>query len=542
MRIDKVHIKNKFKNLEDFQIDIDEKSMETVFIGPNATGKSNLLEALVIIFRDLDLERSPQASRTGDELEYYIKYECRKNQIEIDYTTKAGYIFSINGDRLKNKTLFFSKKDIYLPKHVFIYYSGISERLRDLYYEHTRRYYEKIIKPEAKNEKFDKIPRIFLVQPIHASFALIAFYMFKDREKETIQFLKEELKIHDFGSALFILKQPDWSKSRKGKDRFWNASGLVRRFLEDLYRFSLAPIYNEERIYTTYKKSETQARLYLYIKDKETFQSLVDTKMYVDKIPLFNALNSIDISDLLHDVRIKILKNDVEGELAMGELSEGEKQLITVLGLLKFTKDDESLILLDEPDTHLNPVWKWKYLDYLDKVVKRPENTQILFCTHDPLVIGNLKKNQVQIFRKDPKTGKPSVSIPTISPREMSVSKILTSEFFGVPSIMSKKFEDLLSEKRHLQAKLVHKKLTKNEQISFQRLKKYFDEIGYSDETIDSRYNKFLQLTSEREEFSDRQYTTEEEQELDKIANEVLDEIMKEETQEKNVDKKKSKK
>ena len=30
MRIDKVHIKNRFKNLEDFKIDIDERSMETV--------------------------------------------------------------------------------------------------------------------------------------------------------------------------------------------------------------------------------------------------------------------------------------------------------------------------------------------------------------------------------------------------------------------------------------------------------------------------------------------------------------------------------
>jgi recombinational DNA repair ATPase RecF len=55
MRIDKVHIKTRFKNLEDFQIDIDENAWETVLLGLNATGKSNFLESLVIIFRDLDL-------------------------------------------------------------------------------------------------------------------------------------------------------------------------------------------------------------------------------------------------------------------------------------------------------------------------------------------------------------------------------------------------------------------------------------------------------------------------------------------------------
>lgn len=527
MRIDKVHIKSKFKNLEDFKIDIDENSMETVLIGLNATGKSNLMEALVVIFRDLDLDRPPQISKAKEPFEYYIKFECRKYIIEIEYSLAKGYSFIVDGAKL-SKSTFNKAKDLYLPNHVFIYYSGISERLKDLYSDHTKRYYEQIIKAEAKHTRFDTIPRIFLVQNIHSSLALIAFYMFKDQEKETIQFLKEELKIEDFGSALFILKQPEWSKSRKGKDRFWNAGGLVRRFLEDLYRFSTAPIYHEERIATTYKKSETQSRLYLYIKDKQTFQDLVDTKMYSDKIPLFNALNSIEISDLLFDVKIKVAKENVPGELSMSELSEGEKQLLTVLGMLKFTKDEESLILLDEPDTHLNPMWKWKFLEYLDKVVKRPETTQVIFCTHDPLVIGNLKRNQVQIFKKDD-TGKTIAYNPYVSPREMSVSKILTSELFGIPSLMSKKLEDLLNEKRFLQAKISKVNLDEDEKNTFERLKKYFDRIGFNDETVDSRYNRFLQLTSENEAFLNRKYSKEEEQELDRIAKEVLEQIMREE-------------
>jgi hypothetical protein len=53
--------------------------------------------------------------------------------------------------------------------------------------------------------------------------------------------------------------------------------------------------------------------------------------------------------------------------------------------------------------------------------------------------------------------------------------------------------------------------------------------IGYDDDTADSRYNKFLQLTSENDAFVNRKYTKEEEVELDKIAREVLDEIIKEE-------------
>ena len=55
MRIEQLYIKD-FKNLKDFSIDFDKKALTSVIVGRNATGKSNLMEALVTIFRDLDLE------------------------------------------------------------------------------------------------------------------------------------------------------------------------------------------------------------------------------------------------------------------------------------------------------------------------------------------------------------------------------------------------------------------------------------------------------------------------------------------------------
>ncbi|KAB1066134.1 AAA family ATPase [Salibacter halophilus] len=527
MRIDTVHIKSRFKNLKNFQINIEENAWETVLLGLNATGKSNFLEALVIIYRDLDLIYNHNKKVKNHDFDYYIKYECRGNNIEIDLDD-GKYVFKVNG---KSETTRITKNiEDYLPKHVFIYYSGISERLKSLYVPHQREYYKQIIEKDAAESNFDSIRRIFLAQNIHASFALIAFYLFEDQAKETIRFLKEEINIEDFGSALFMLKEPDWAKESSRKpSNLWKSTGLVRNFLEDLLEVSYAPIEHKARMEVSYKKNATISRLYLFLKDKATVEKLIKEK-YTNNIELFNALESLYISDFLedNDVRIKVQKKSVDGELSMAELSEGEKQFLTVLGLLKFTKDEESLVLLDEPDTHLNPVWKWKYLDYLDKVVKRKSNTQIIFCTHDPLVIGNLKKNQVQIFKKN-EQGKTEAFNPYMSPREMSVSKILTSELFGIPSLMSKKLEDLLNQKRFLQAKLSQGELGDKEQHIFERLKKYFDHIGFNDETADSRYNQFIKLTSQNKAYVDRKYTKEEAEELDKIAKEVLDEILKEE-------------
>jgi len=527
MRIEQVHIKSRFKNLEDFHIDFDFKAMETVLIGLNATGKSNFMEALVIIFRDLELERNPQFGKKKEAFEYYIKYNCREKDIEINYSKKTGYSFTIQGEELKAKSLFFNNKQEYLPKHIFFYYSGVSDRVKELYSEHEKKYYQEIIKTNAKPENFNTIRPIFLVQNIHASFALIAFFMFKEREADTIKFLKEELNIHDFGSALFVLKEPTWARAGNKVESLWGAKGLVKELMSDILEFCIAPISDNETVHTNYKKTEKQSRLYLFIDTKERFQKLIKNKYDDDKVRLFNALESIHLSDLMQDVKINVLKENVNGGLSMHEMSEGEKQLLTVLGLLRFTKDDESLILLDEPDTHLNPHWKWKYLEYIDKIVKRPQSTQILFCTHDPLVIGGMDKSQVRIFESDRKTGKTSYKEPEISPKEMSVEKILTSDLFGLPSIMNKELEDILNEKRYLQAKLNTDEITDDEILRYNELKAYLDKIGFYDVTADSRYNQFLKLTSQHKEFMNRSFTLEEKEELDKLAKEVLNDMKK---------------
>lgn len=492
MRINSVHIKGRFKNLEDFHFDFGGSSMETVLLGLNATGKSNFMEALVIIFRDLDLERIPLTNKQNQNFEYYINYTCRDKIIEVDFSIKNGYVFTVDGGLLKSKTQFFKNKNQYLPSHVFVYYSGLSERLKSLYADHKLLQFKKMMHPESKYEDFNEMPRIFLVEPIHASFALIAFYLFDDREKETIDFLKRELNIVDFGSGLFMLKQPNWSKSRKELDRFWNTDGLVRRFIEDLWNFSIAPMFYKETVRGSLNKRETLNRLYLFLKNKEVVRAFVDMK-YKNKITLFNALCSLHYSELVEDqdVRIKVVKESVEGELAMGELSEGEKQLITVLGLLKFTKDDEALILLDEPDTHLNPMWKWKYMDFLNEVVNKAEKTQIIFCTHDPLVIGGLEKEQIRVFRKDLENVT-KVFEPEVSPKGLGVAGILTSPLFGMPTTLDRPTDDLLAERNLLMYKESQGNLSETERSRLKELFEILSNKGFNYTFKDPDFSEYI--------------------------------------------------
>lgn len=527
MKINKVHIKGRFKNLKDFHFDFGEHSMETVLLGLNATGKSNFMEALVIIFRDLDLERVPILHKQSEIFEYNVNYTCRDRNIEVDYSIKNGYIFYIDGEKLKSKIQFFKNKNEYLPSHVFVYYSGLSERLRSLYADHKLQQFKKMMAPTSKYEDFKEMPRIFLVEPIHASFALIAFYLFDEREKETIDFLKKELNIVDFGSALFMLKQPNWSKSRKEPDHFWNTGGLVRRFIEDLWNFSIVPMFYKETVRGSLNKRESLNRLFLFLKDKEAIRAFVEMK-YENKITLFNALCSLHYSELVEDqdVRIKVLKEHVEGELAMGELSEGEKQLITVLGLLKFTKDDEALILLDEPDTHLNPLWKWKYLEFLENVVNKSTKTQIVFCTHDPLVIGGMEKEQVRVFKRDADY-KTEVTEPDTSPKGLGVAGILTSPLFGLPTILDKKTQEKLNRKRYLQGRLMREKLNETEYVEYQKLKAELEAYGFYEEVEDKWFKEYLSEMSKLDAFGKAELTESEKQLLAKESTKAAERVLK---------------
>lgn len=521
MRIDKVYIK-KFKNLNEITIDFDQTELYTILLGQNATGKSNFLEALIQIFKYLDLEKA----HPDKEFEFEITYECRGKNITIKYVN-GKYEFYLDNELIKSNKDFFSNKDKYLPKHVFTYYSGISNKLKDNFTEHLKRYYLTIIDPKAIILDITEIRKLFYAENIHSNFVLLAFYSFPEIEAQSKKFLKEILNIEDFHSALFVLKKPIWAKVKRDSKDFWGATGIVKEFLESLWDSSLAPIPNSENIEVSYKSNERQDRLYLFISNKTDLQNLANS--WTGRIPFFNALESTYISDLVEDIRVRVKKTNVDKEISYRELSEGEQQLLAVLGLLKFTKDEESLILLDEPDTHLNPLWKWKYLEFLKTVVGDEDNkTQILLTTHDPLVIGSLERNQIRIFKVDDK-GKTSVEQPDIDPKGLGVAGILTSDFFGLPSTLDKETLDLINKRNELIAKQDSHPLTNQEKIELNEIFQILGQLGINTTDRDPLYEKFLIALSKTENFKVEKLTPEELDEQNKVALRIMEELLKEE-------------
>lgn len=514
MRIDYVYIED-FKNLKKFEIDLDENFMETVLLGQNATGKSNFIESLVLVFKFLDLEKPC-------EFNYRLRYRCRKANIAVHFAD-GKYEFAVDGESFSNAQ-FFRKKDELLPKYVFTYYSGISNRLKEHFDTHQKRFYDKIIKRDIKKDEIDNLRRLFYVQLVHSYFVLLAYFSFDKHETESIDFLKNVLGIEDLESILFVLHKPIWKG--KGDPRFWGADGLVQEFLSKVWDLSIAPIYNTEQVPINFRKRSKQERLYLYISSKSKLKKL--SKFYDTNTDFFKALESTYISDLIEEVRIKIKKKNIKGRIRFKELSEGEQQLLTVIGLLKFTKDEESLVLLDEPDTHLNPLWKWKYLQYLKDVVDtKEEATQIIINTHDPLVIGSLVKEQVRMFKDN--NGQITALPPDIDPRGLGVAGILTSELFGLKSTLDEDTLNILNRRNQLITKQETDGLNQNETFELNGIFNYLNNLGINTTDRDPLYEKFIAAISNRSEFKSEKVSAEDIKVQNEIAMKILNELIEEE-------------
>jgi predicted ATPase len=486
MRLDRLHIRSRFKNLCDFRMDFDETSEMTVLVGRNGTGKSNLLEALTIIFRDLDLGERPRFS-------YELRYLCRGRIVTVDADPERrerhGYELTADGKKLTWRAFHDSPTREYMPNFVFGYYSGPGNRMEDHFEKHQQSFDKQL-----RHDRDRPLRPLFFARPVHSQFVLLAFFL--DPDPKVAKFLSEHLWIEDFDYALFIMREPPWT-SKQGDPRFWNARGVVRDFLDQLYKMALAPCRLKVRVSTGFKQQQLLEHLYLFLRDLDSIHELASR--YGTQQEFFKALESTYTSKLIGEVRINVRARRVDGSLTFRELSEGEQQLLMVLGLLRFTREDESLFLLDEPDTHLNPAWSVQYLKFLREIGGAQENSHVIIATHDPLVISGLERSQVQILQRHDDTGRIEVQQPESDPKYMGVPALLLSEVYGLRSVLPPATMGLLDEKRRLAAK---PDLTDEDRQALQQLDEKLKEADLLAENRDPMYRDFVrayaQLQHER--------------------------------------------
>ncbi|MGN0213847.1 MAG: ATP-dependent nuclease [Muribaculaceae bacterium] len=335
MKINYLHI-DKYKNIQNYDFDFSKNTGYIALIGENGSGKSNLLEAISIIFSCLYNEQNAPFN-------YKIDYDLDGESQIIE--SKEGRIIS--------------EKAKY-PSSVISCYSGEDLRLWNLAYESYHMHYFN----KAINNKI-YTPSLLYINKYCWEIAFISLLCALEQgDKNVGDFLKSKLGIIETADVdiTFKIEQEKLEKF-KGHD----ALKWFNRFRETDY------IVNA-RVLATTEPNPSIETIRKQKKSKTIFQYL-----YLLSQPKQNEINKVD--KLITNIEIKI------NEIDFNNLSEGEKKLILIECITRILGDKESLILLDEPDAHIHIARKKELLDAIGSF-----EGQTILTTHSPVFVNEINK------------------------------------------------------------------------------------------------------------------------------------------------------
>lgn len=489
MRLDKVWIDG-FKNLHQLEVDFDADKLTTVVIGQNGTGKSNLIEAIARIFRWVDLRRLDPHSKPP--FRYRVDYRIGEYRVSISSSKPGEHVVFVDGRKVPWKE-FEERKSNWFPDLVFGYYSGSSRRLESLFDAHQKRYYDAIKLEEDEKACWQAqfARRLFYCRPIHGVMAVLALFAFPDRK--VIDRLRAHLGIAGFHSLLAQFREPWFARNdRKSRtpEKLWGAKGPAGRTARLFQSVAFHPIALEGNAIDDYRdKKQVEPQYATFLRSLDDLKRFA--KNFSDEQDLFYALEAMDISDLVREIFLWVTRTDeTTGDVGFADLSDGERQLLMVLGLIRVSRGQRALFLLDEPDTHLNPHWQHSYLKLIEDwtgIASNADNCHIVLTSHNPLTISALTREEVRVLSTD-KDGTVTATAPYVDPRGMGFTTTLT-EIFGLPTSLDQRTQRMVDIRNRLAQR------TDRTDTQQKRLLKFNDllaRMGFLLEDRDPLYESFL--------------------------------------------------
>jgi ABC-type multidrug transport system ATPase subunit len=270
----------------------------------------------------------------------------------------------------------------------------------------------------------------------------------------------------------------------------WGAKGPAGACARGLRDVAFHPLVLSDKPIDDYReKGESEAQFACFLRNAVALQRFAAG--YANDRDMFAGLEAADISDLFRDLHVWVTRsNDTSGDVSYADLSDGERQLLMVLGLIRASRGKRALFLLDEPDTHLNPLWQHSYLDLIREwtgVAADADKCQIVLTSHNPLTIAALERQEVRVMFAD-KTGKVAVSQPYTDPKGMGFTATLT-EIFGLPSSLDPETQRQVDERNTL-ARI--EKRTEDQDKQLIAINDKLNRLGFMFEDREPLYQDFL--------------------------------------------------
>ena len=175
----------------------------------------------------------------------------------------------------------------------------------------------------------------------------------------------------------------------------------------------------------------------------------------------------------------QLMFHTVDGEVPLSQLSDGYQNMAAWCGDLLYRiteafpdrKDPlatRGVLLIDELDLHLHPVWRRQLVDFLSALLP---HFQFIATTHSALTAQQSGEGELFVIRREGAKQRPTL-VPFVGePRLMGVHQLLMSPMFGLASMDSVVVEQARDTARKLQAKSTAKgkALTARERTQLQR-------------------------------------------------------------------------
>lgn len=394
MRLKSLFVSN-YKNLKNFTLSFDGTSFIDVFVGKNGSGKSNLFEALIEIFRHLD-----QFGRPANEIsfDYLVSYEIKGQETEIEW--KAGKL-RINKDE-DRKTL----GQTPFPDNVLIYYSGHNTTVTDLIAD-----YEEKFRGRIKGANLEDSRRFLGIGQEYKAL-LLAVLLVQPSDSRAHTFIRQKLKIDRLGitkpgtadvsePVLRIdLQRPDYARGGEKEkydidnvdaaSRYWRPLGITKDFLGIL---SDCVWDNTEKLTVTEGYFPTEDRYILYLSI-----SKLQEKFAGKWQELFRQFDNLKTLGMLGGVSVPLrLASGIEANIS--HFSDGQFQSVYIYSIIELFKDRNCLILLDEPDAFLHPEWQFDFLRQVFDITDAAAKTShVLMSSHSAVTLIPHNKKKIKFF------------------------------------------------------------------------------------------------------------------------------------------------
>lgn len=121
---------------------------------------------------------------------------------------------------------------------------------------------------------------------------------------------------------------------------------------------------------------------------------------------LLNALDILSECDLVELSDVILTKSKSSKKFLLSQASSGELSILFTMSSIAGEIEDNSLILIDEPEISLHPEWQLNFLSLLNETFHNYKSCHFIIATHSPNIISSIPKSNAYIVSLDSDTPK----------------------------------------------------------------------------------------------------------------------------------------